>query len=130
MEILYLDVDSGEAHVRGVGEEEVLTVASPQVVEEKNVSTVRPERSPTQRPKARPRVEDFTGKALLSFALFFLFWVPGAVSTLVFLAQAREVHRRTGVRPAGLELLEAFTWMFVYIPLGIFGFLVLMVAAA
>jgi serine/threonine protein kinase len=131
MEVLFLDIDAGEAQVRAA-ETDYFTVASPSVGP--TAAAVEPSMDRLTGMRRQPRdrrsepVADFTGKALLAFALFFFFWLPGAIATTVFLAQAKEHARMTGQRPAGIELLEAFIWMFVYIPLGVLTFVILMIA--
>jgi serine/threonine protein kinase len=133
MEVLFLDVDAGEAQVRA-SETDYFIVSTPAAdVETRragkgSAAPVRKGDLGERKGAANLESTDYTGKALLCFALFFFFWLPGAIATTVFLVQAKETAKMTGIRPPGIELLEAFMWMFVYIPLGILSFVVLMIA--
>jgi hypothetical protein len=126
MEVLFLDVDAGEAQVRACDTDIHFVAGAPAAVEEPPRARRRP--APHGPRSVSPAAPDYSGKALVAFALFFFFWLPGAIATALFLAQAREDARRTGLRPQGIELLEAFMWMFVYIPMGILGFIILIAA--
>jgi len=63
----------------------------------------------------------FVAAAVVSFAAYFLFWLPGLILNLHFLEAARAVKRETGREPAGLGALRALLVLFVYLPLAGLG---------
>ena len=54
-----------------------------------------------------PEPPSFTWKAFATLVLYCVFWIPGLCANLMFLAEARSVHRRTGHEPAGIGCLFA-----------------------
>jgi serine/threonine protein kinase len=146
MEVLYFDVEAGRAEVRL--SDETFTVSAP--AEAPAVSTCPGCGNPVPRGRSRcgscstrrrtvlrdlatrPQptpgpIPDYTDRAVLAFLLLFLFWLPGAVATTVFLAQAKEVARVTGVRPSGMDVLEGMMWIFVYVPVALIALVLLLV---
>ncbi len=58
-------------------------------------------------------------QAVLTFAFYWLAWVPGAVANWVFLAQADRLQRETGTKPAGKTALALMFWLFLALPAGL-----------
>lgn len=117
MEVLFFDVDAGEAVVRGSGR-----IVSRVRVEPVRAGERRPEaRRPSPAPETGPRFQmpDYVPIAIVTFFLFFLLWVPGAIATLVFYFRGREIRNRTGYFPPGFGLISFFFWALVVFPLGL-----------
>jgi hypothetical protein len=47
----------------------------------------------------------FTGSAVLVFVLYWLLWLPGLVTNIMYLNEARRVKRITGRSPSGMGCL-------------------------
>lgn len=54
--------------------------------------------------------KSFTGVAVLTLFLYFIFWIPGLIANIMFYKEAREVRRVTGHAPAGMGLLSFMFW--------------------
>lgn len=52
-----------------------------------------------------------------TFLMYFLCWVPGVVSNLHFLSEARRTESKLGEPPPGAEILNIMIWIFTYLPL-------------
>ena len=61
--------------------------------------------------------QSFTGKAVIAFLLYFLFYIPGLIANIMFIAQANRVRKETGRTPSGVGCLWA-TLVVSIIPLG------------
>ncbi len=55
----------------------------------------------------------FTGSAIITLVLYFIFWVPGLIANIIFYREAREVRRVTGRAPAGMGCLSVMFWLSV-----------------
>jgi hypothetical protein len=59
-----------------------------------------------QRPQViSPRNQSFTGKAVIAFLLYFLFYIPGLIVNIMFISQANRVRKETGQTPSGIGCL-------------------------
>jgi len=61
--------------------------------------------------------KSFTGKAFLTWFLYWLLWFPGMIMNLVFLSEARRVTRLTGESPPGTGCLWLLIWTHLILPL-------------
>jgi hypothetical protein len=84
------------------------------------------------RPAPRP-LPSFVIPALLTFAGYWIFWIPGAILNWYFLDDALRLRRQTGRSPRGLFALQLQMAFFVLLPVfagtGFLLFLVLGLAA-
>ena len=83
-----------------------------------------------QRPaQSRPSFEDhrqiamagksFTGPAIITLVLYFIFWIPGLIANVLYYKEAKEVQRVTGHSPQGMGCLSAMFWFAVISFVGI-----------
>jgi hypothetical protein len=52
----------------------------------------------------------FTGKAVITLVLYWIFYVPGLIANILFYKEAREVKRVTGRAPQGMGCLSVMFW--------------------
>lgn len=52
----------------------------------------------------------FTGKAVITLVLYFIFWIPGLIANILFYKEAKEVRRVTGHAPQGMGCLSFMFW--------------------
>jgi hypothetical protein len=58
----------------------------------------------------------FTGPAVITLVLYFIFWFPGLIANILFYKEAKEIKRVTGHAPHGMGCLSIMFWLSV-IPL-------------
>ncbi len=66
--------------------------------------------------------KSFTGKAFLTWFLYWILWFPGMIMNLVFLSEARRVARITGESPSGTGCLWLLIWTHLLFPLALLAF--------
>ena len=78
------------------------------------------------------RQKSYIGPALITFFLYWLFYIPGLIVNVAYLVDASKVHKTAGQPPAGLGCLWALIAVFGFIPfaIGIIVFLFMALAAA
>lgn len=77
--------------------------------------------------RAMLATQSFTGKAILTFILYFFLWVPGLIANILFLKEANSIRDQTGVSPAGRGLL---LFMLILVGAGVAMFVLLMILMA
>ncbi len=58
----------------------------------------------------------FTTRAIITFVLYLVFWLPGAVANIVYWREANNVQRVTGRAPESKGCLVAMLWLFAILP--------------
>ena len=66
--------------------------------------------------------QDFTGRAVLTLVLYFVFYIPGLIANFVFLGEANRIQRRLQREPDGKGCLTALAALFFWLPLGLLLF--------
>ncbi len=92
----------------------------------KKLVTERETRRRQERQQAALARRSFSLPVVATFLAYFLFWIPGAMLNWYFLEEARRVKRMTRVEPTGLDALLIMMWLFVYIPVGMLGALLVL----
>lgn len=71
-------------------------------------------------------LRSYTTPAVITLALYFLFWIPGLVTNVIYLIAANDDRRKSGLEPQGRGCLIALLAVFVALPIfgcvGLFGF--------
>ena len=52
----------------------------------------------------------FTGPAVITLVLYFIFWIPGLIANILFYKEAKEIKRVTGHAPQGMGCLSIMFW--------------------
>jgi len=69
----------------------------------------------------RPAPPSFVSQAVIAFLAYFMGWIPGVILNVIFWADARRLKRETGQEPEGWTALTVMIWVFIVMPLAVFG---------
>ena len=73
--------------------------------------------SPADLERAIARTKSYIGAAIAVFLLYYLFWLPGFVVNIAYLAEARRMRRITGQPASGVGCLWALLFYGLLIPI-------------
>ncbi len=76
--------------------------------------------SPTEYARQAAAARSYTTPAIITLALYFLFWIPGVIANIVYLNAARQDKQQSGLDPQGRGCLIALAIVFVGLPLAAF----------
>jgi len=61
--------------------------------------------------QAQARSKSYTGSAVLTFFLYWLFWLPGLIVNILFLNEAKKNERLAGMSLPGVGCLKILLWV-------------------
>lgn len=61
--------------------------------------------------RAAARSKSYTGSAVLTFFLYWLFWLPGLIVNIIFLKEAKQNERMAGRSLPGVGCLQILLWV-------------------
>jgi hypothetical protein len=70
-------------------------------------------------------MRDYTTPAVITLVLYWVFWLPGLITNLVYWARARADRNITGIAPGGMGCLVALFWVLGVLPVAI-GFIIVL----
>ena len=75
-------------------------------------SSPSPSATSAQIEQAPDCTKDFVGASVLTLLLYFLFWLPGVMTNVIYLRYANRIKASTGREPVGRGLLIVLLWLF------------------
>ena len=84
-------------------------------------------RGPSDLEITSARMKSYTGNAVLTFILYWFFWIPGLIVNYIFYNEAKRMERMAGMGLPGVGCLSVMLWFNVLIVvLGVLFFCLLM----
>lgn len=79
-----------------------------------------PQNQPLDYMRQAAALRSYTTPAMITLALYFLFWIPGVIANIVYLVAANDDRRKSGLDPQGRGCLLMLGIVFILLP--VFGF--------
>ena len=67
--------------------------------------------------RAIARQKDYIGACVVTFLLYWLFWIPGVIINIMYLSAAKKTRDISGVEPTGRFGLQLMFFLFFVFPL-------------
>ena len=67
--------------------------------------------SPTDFEVTTARMKSYTGSAVLTFILYWLFWLPGLIVNYMFYSEAKRMEKIAGQSLPGVGRLSVMLWL-------------------